>query len=487
MIGTGNIAKQLATRTNAVILKQKRSRTPHIASRQLAGAKTITATFQPFRVGSLGNFPYYWQHPANLTFNAKTYRWISASLRANTYPIQLSQPFTNLYISALSKVNYSLSNSDQSKLNQAQSNIINQQGSLLKAWQAAYGTIPARTETQEPIDIVIDTITQTWAAPPITLTQLQTSHDINGLLNNVPMSGKSILPVLVNYLNALQSSVSLVNAATMNRGYLQQALTAVQKPSMTNGALQTSDGGIKPAYRVNTPLDTILRSLNSTDTTNIVTLNMSVVRSTENRYSVDMNDGTTETLPMSDFLSIHGEDGVDLFKSIFASDSDKAIVNATFKGVTTIHFGPAYFSSADKTNWYWIPPIKQALENGDKDISGFKFSPKPQIDFSNTGPFCFLTGVVISKRVSLKITAKCANYKSIAKQIESMDSTHLNFLGMPMGSTRDDSTGHQASVSTNDKETSLSINFEPSREITADSIDSTAFVLGVQTNYPTSS
>ncbi|MES9852567.1 MAG: hypothetical protein ABW170_12145 [Candidatus Thiodiazotropha sp. L084R] len=447
---------------------------------------TVSKEFQAFRVGSLGNFPYYWQNPTNLKFNEKTYHWISAGLKANTFPIQQSQPFTNLYISALSKVNYSLSNSDQTKLNQTQQNIIRQQGAVLEAWQSAFGTIPAQTEDLEPIDIIIYKIIQTWASPPITLEQLQTSHDINGILNKVPMSGKSILPILVNYLNALQSSVTLINATTMSRGYLQQALAAVQNPITSNGAMETSDGLIKPAYRVSTPLKNILESLNSTDKSRIVTLKMSVARASQNEYSVEMNGGMIETIPMADYLSIDMDDGVDLFQSMLAADSDSAKVDATFNGVTTVHFGPANFSKAIPLNWYWISPIKDALKNGEKDISGFKFSPCPQIDFSKTGPFAFLTGVVISKRVSLKITSKCINYKTIARNIKALGNVHLNFLGMPMGTVIDGTSKHQATASTNDSDSSVSIHFEPPLEVTGDSIESTAFVLGVQTEYPTS-
>jgi hypothetical protein len=487
LIGTGNITKKLAANTNEVILKQNRSTPSRVVTLQLSTDKKIQAPFQPFQVGSLGNFPYYWQNPDNLSFNSKTYQWISSSLKAGRFPVQLSQPFTNLYIAALSKVNYSLSNSDQSQLNQAQSNIINQQGALLKAWQTAFGTIPDRTETQQPIDIIFDTITQTWASPSITLSQLQISHDINGLLNNVPMSGKSILPVLVNYLNALQSSVTLINAATMNRGYLQQAMAAVQTPSTTNGGVSTSDGRVQPAYQIDTPLENILQSLNSTDRSKIVTLSMSVISTGGNSYSIQLNDGTTETLRMADFLNIYNEHGIDLFRELLLSDRDKAIVDVTFKGVTTVNFGPVYFSRSSNTHWYWMPPIEEALNNGDKDISGFKFSPKPQIDFSKSGPFGFLTSAVISKQVSLKITAKCANYSSIAEKIKSLGSAHFDFLGMPIDTASETSPGYQPSVSIDEKDTSLIITLEPFQKKAMDSMNSTAFVLGVQTNYPLSS
>ncbi|MCU7905800.1 MAG: lamin tail domain-containing protein [Candidatus Thiodiazotropha sp. (ex Epidulcina cf. delphinae)] len=483
----GNIAIKLAVHANAVISGRNgpASKCSEDSSLFSIESNAAVEAFQPFQVGSLGNFPYYWQNPGNLKFNEKTYHWVSAGLKANASPVQLAQPFTNLYISALSKVSYSLSNTDQAKLSQAQRDVTDQQGALLKAWQAAYGTVPAGTGGLEPIDIIINQITQTWASPPTTLEQLQQAHDINSVLNKTPASGKPILPALVNYLNALQSSISLVNATTMNSGYLQQALAAVQGPNAENGALETSDGRMRPAYDVSTPLEDILDGLNSTDKTKAFTLKMSIVRSSPTEYSVDMNDGRTDKVPIVDFLSIETDDGADLFQDKIVTGSDPAEIDATFMGVTTVYFGPVYFSKAAMENWYWISPIKDAMKNDGKDVSGFKFSPNPQIDFTKSGAFAFLTGVVISKKVSLTITSKSANYKTIAHTIQALPSANLKFLGMPMGSATGDSSKHKAIVTTNDEDASVVINFEPSSELVGDSLESTAFVLGVQTNYPT--
>ncbi|MCU7917553.1 MAG: lamin tail domain-containing protein [Candidatus Thiodiazotropha sp. (ex Epidulcina cf. delphinae)] len=487
MGGLGNIAKKLAAHANAVMSEQNGSAADFSGpgSSSSIESDAVFKEFQAFQVGSLGNFPYYWENPGNLKFNEKTYNWISASLKANAFPVQLSQPFTNLYISALSKVSYSLSAADQAKLDQAQRDVMDQQGALLKAWQAVYGAVPAGTGELEPIDIIINQITQTWASPPTTLDQLQKAHDINSVLNKVPASGKPILPTLVNYLNALQSSLSLVNAATMDRGYLEHALAAVQHPTAANGALETSDGRMKPAYDVSTPLKEILDGLNSTDKSRTLTFKMSVVRASPTEYSVEINGGTTEKVPIVDFLSIETKDGADLFHDKIVTGTDPTEVDATFMGVTTVYFGPVYFLKAVPEYWYWVSPIRDAMMNDGKDVSGFKFSPNPQIDFAKSGPFAFLTGVVISKKVSLTITSKRANYKTVARDIQALPSAHLKFLGMPMGATMDGSSKHETLVTTNDDDASVVINFEPSPEVAGDSIESTAFVLGVQTDYPT--
>lgn len=487
MAGSGKIEALLAARANRTVANRNRPASQSVRSAQALDIKKglLPTELRAFKAGSQGQFPYYWQNPTNLKFNIRTYHWISASLRANCDPIELSQPFTNLYISALSKVNYYLSSSDQIQLNHAQQNIILQQGAMLKAWQAAFGKIPVKGEF-EPIDIIMNEITQHWANPSVTVEQLQTAHDINNMLNNTPQSGKSVLPVLVNYLNALQSSVSLINAATMNRGYLGQALAAVQRPTLVNGAIETSDGVLRPAYQIVTPVDVIIHGLNSTDETRTVSMKMTVARDSNNRYALRMEDGTTELRSRNEFLSIETAEEDDLFQRLFTTGATNIDVDVTFHGVTDVQFGPMYFTKSPVSNWYWVKPIQDALLNRDEDISGFKFSPNPHIDFTSRGPFGYLTGVVISKKISLVIHCATSDYKTLAKNIKEQNTTQLNFLGAQMKYASNTGQRHQAIVSTNDKQSSLTIQYEPTPQSNIDTFESTAFVLGVQTIYPVS-
>ena len=80
-----------------------------------------------------------------------------------------------------------------------------------------------------------------------------------------------------------------------------------------------------------------------------------------------------------------------------------------------------------------IKPVIDAINNGDKDVSGYKFSPKLQIDFSNKGSFGFLTGAVISNYPSITITIKSSQFDSFTKDINGAASIGLSFLGIPLG------------------------------------------------------
>jgi hypothetical protein len=439
---------------------------------------------QAFQVGALGNFPYYWQDPTNLKFNPKTYKWISAGLKACSSPVELDQPFTNHFIAALSKVCYSLSMKDKALLGHMPREVLTRQGALLETWQAAFGALPVRTGDMEPIDIIINKIVLTWASPPTNLEELQITQDLTTRLNRTPASGMAVLPALANYLNALQSTISLINSTTMNRGYLQKALAALQSPSLSNGAIETSDGRLRPAYTVSTPLDEILRGLNAADPAQSLTYRMSVQRSSPSDCSVVINFGDPDRVPIGEFLTIETQDGQDLFKNHVLAGTEPAQIELTFMGITTVNFGPVDFSLADMKNWYWTVPINQAIANEGKDITGFKFSPKPQMEFTQAGPFGFLTAVTISKKASLTITGQYGKHKEIAEAIQASPSVRLKFLNTPISTDVNDSPKYDISLSSKIRDDAVAINLNPSPEHAGDSLESTAFVLCVQTKYP---
>ena len=353
---------------------------------------------------------------------------------------------------------------------------------MLRAWQAAFGSIPSG---KQPIDMVMEKITQIWASPPTTLQQLQTTPDLKGVLNQMPASGASVLPALSNYLNALNSRITLLNATTMNRGYLTSCLEAVQNPQPNNGALETSDGEMHPAYTITTPLQDILDSLNCTDKSNTVTLKRSVTRRSSTEYSVAMKGSNPVNLTAADFLSFRTDRDTELFQDKIIIDSNPTEVEITYRGVTIIYYGPVAFSMTSSKNWYWITPIRDAIKNNDSDVSGFKFSPEPQISFNKSRSFGFLTGVAISKNPSPTFTKKCANYRAIAQAVDKIPSGSLKFLGRPLVAMGM-SPNYTPSAVVNDADSSVQVNFEPSAAAAKDSMDSTAFVLGVQSEFPAS-
>ncbi len=552
---------------------------------RLLGSALGSKPLEPFLVGALGNFPYYWQNPNNLEFNAKTYAWISSALKArsdamlqassqtlppmiaeqqsallnawkNVYgsfpegegqpidrvlrtisthwadppttsqnlrtalnlnqilkatpasgqpilpvlasylgalnqavlaqppgepPTQLDQVFNSIYIDVFSNISYSLSAADQAQLNRARQNAVNQQAALLNAWKNTYGGFPEGKG--QPIDRIIGVIANNWADPPTTLNKIQSAVNLNQLLNQTPASGQPILPLLANYLNALGSAISLENNATLNQAYLGRALTAAQTPTAENGGLQTDDGVFHPAYRISTQLADILNGLRATS--NAISLKMSVSRFSESEFSVSVNGGAGFVVPILDLftLSIGGE--ASYFSDQIATRSNQTEVEMTYTGVTLVNYGPvAYDLSNPNQYWYWTKPIVDAIRNGDSDVSGFKFSPQPQVDLSESGPFGYLTGVAIANYPSVRITVRSSEFASIEQTFQQTARVGLSFLGIPLGIQGSESTySHDVSVDASNQSITITLN-PPQELIAGNAVDSVGWVLGVQTEYP---
>jgi len=445
-----------------------------------------------FGVSSEGNFPYYYQSPRNGQFNGATYGWINHNLlTGGGTPVQLDMgnTFTNLYIQALSTVVYELSTADQAALNQATTNAQNQQLALLNAWTAAYGALPPVSAGQEPIDAIFAIITSTWAVPATTLNSIQQAPNIGALLNNTPASGQTILPVLTDYLNALGSSVGLQNQVSMNRGYLAKALAAVQSPTAANGGLtiDTATAPV-PAFTMSPALTDIISSLTSPQSAK-AKASMGVSRSSEQEYTVSVTGGGSFTLPFLDFFTFSAGGNASYFSDSVVTSSNTVNIDMEFPGVTMVNFGPATFDeSQPNAGWYWMEPITEAIANENQvgTVSGFFFSPNPEIDFSAQGPFGLLTGVAISTYPKITITVTSADYASINTTFNQTASTEVSFLGIPLGGGSESTYKHTSQINASEQQVTITLT-PPVQTVSTPNEQLLAWILGAQVSYPAAS
>ena len=162
-----------------------------------ANAFVVPPDYLAFRAGSLGGFPYVWQDPATLQFNALSYSWISAALDGGTGPVAQQDIYTNRFSRVFGSLVYTLGASDRQRLTAAQNAIVAAQGALLAAWQATFKTIPAPTPGARPIDLVVGTIVSEWAAPPTDLAALIAAKDPQALLDRAPAGTATIVQALL--------------------------------------------------------------------------------------------------------------------------------------------------------------------------------------------------------------------------------------------------------------------------------------------------
>lgn len=439
-------------------------------------------TLVPFSPGALGLFPYYWQNPADPDlFNATTYNWIQANLRAATNPVQLDQSFINYFIRALSCVVYKLSSADKVKLAKAKNNAINQQMAFLNAWKATFGSIPPPNPPLEPIDEILNTIATTWATPPVTLKEIQSSDNLQKLLNTAPASGQTLFPYLSAYLDALGDALHLEDVKSMNNSYVAKALAAARNPTAENGGIVTDNNNkIEPAYAVSTSLSDILNGLQSSST---VTIEMQISRTSKSQVTINIQGQPGFDMPIDDFFDLSVDSSFSYFSDTIATSDNKVAIKMDFSGVTLVNYGPVTFNMPTLQYWYWTEPIQDAINNGDQDVSGFKFDPAPGIDFSNNGPFGYLTGVAISNYPSITITVESSQFKSIETTIQQTTSVGLSFLGIPLGGGSESTYSHSAS--SNSSESTVTITLVPPPPNVGGNVeDGRGWVLGVQTLFP---
>jgi hypothetical protein len=437
-----------------------------------------------FQTGTMGNFPYYYTDPNNLKFNNGTYNWINTNLLNNTPPIrqQSGSYFTDLAIQVLSKVTYKLSQADQVTLNKAYTAAQNQQLALLTAWQAAMNGLPPGTG--QPIDNVMAIICTTWANPVTNLYGIKNSTNLYALLSNAPASGSTIIPLVAQYVDALVEGISLANAVTMNIAYVSNALAALQSPSATNGGIQTNDGTTKlhPGYTVTTPLPSIINSLQSTSNSIEISMDVSIANSSE--YSVSINGGTAFNISFDDFFGVSVGGNASYFHDEIVQNASSVNISMTFTGANLVNYMPNTFDESTLTNWFFIQPILDAIKNKGQDVSGYQFSPDPEIDFTANGPFGILQGVAIAAYPSAIITVKSSNYQSIDTTFNQTINTSVSFLGIPLGGGSETTYQHSASSSSSDSTVTITLN-PPPELVGAPNTSSVAWILGVQTNYPT--
>jgi hypothetical protein len=162
----------------------------------------------------------------------------------------------------------------------------------------------------------------------------------------------------------------------------------------------------------------------------------------------------------------------------------------TFKGVTLVNLTPGVFDKASGKNWYWPEAILNAVENATtQDVTGFKFLPSPGIDFSNNGPFGFITAMAISNQPTIQFTVGNMDSNAIQAKVQSSSSVKISLLNTPIGApdvpvniTSSDVAGQ--SMAAQETQNSITIDPSPSFRSTSPAIDAVAWVHGVQTVFP---
>jgi len=434
----------------------------------------IPTEYLPFSVGSLGNFPYYWEDPATLDFNHLTYEWIASGLRANSDPVKLDGVFTNRFLSVISKIVFVLSEVDKQKLRDAQGKISREQHAVLTAWKVAFGSIPKGMPGNPSIDKVVEIIVTKWASPPTHLYCLINSNDPEKLLNKTPERGEQVIPSLMTMLSLLSSVIPLLDLVTHKNGLLGRVLEALQNPAIQNGAILTNNRQLVPAYSISPSVKEIIAGLSEQNDSHAIKLNLQAIPIGKNKISVSVKNDSRVEMRSTEILSLRKNRRNMLLSEVLSCEKSMTELEIDFRGSTPVCFAPVDFVKVTVENWFWPEPIIQAQKN----TGLVKFSLNPGFNFSDKGNFGYLTSALISNYPSIKLSTSTSHADEIESLLEKNIGSELCFLDRNIGvvGARD---GYNFERQGNN------IILKPtSSDISSIALNPTAFVLGVTREFP---
>ncbi|WP_143157279.1 hypothetical protein [Cnuella takakiae] len=483
------ISQQLAALSASILANSK----PELASLPKSAVVQINApglggSFLPFSAGGLGHYPFYYENPNDLSFETNTYNWINSNLKNNLPPIRQDDGyFTNYFLQVFSCLTYYLSSADRQTLQNASAAAFNEQMELLQEWETVFGSIPAGGG-QQPIDTVLAVICGTWAKPAIQPAALHKAANLQALLNQMPEKAASILQPLQNFLTAIDPVIPLINTTTRNSGLIKKVLAALKRPSLENGAVLASDQKLYPAYRVMPALPAQVAALNSDAQS--IELDFLVSSMDNGQVQVSMQGANPFPMELQELFVIWKEGVGNLFTQILSLAGGSLKVEASFSGLSQVNIEPVVFDPVTGSNWYWIDPIVEAINNTGTNKTGFQFAPAPDVDFTEKGPFGYISALAISRVPTFRLFAPNSDLQPVILNPSLSGDVSLSFLNAMGGESANPYLlkSYTCPVANSSSTSPMygGIELVPLQNDTLMGPGSVAWVHGVQTSFPAS-
>jgi len=469
---------------------------------QSAVASFFNSPLRTIQYPAQGDFMWNWCNP-NQIFNARTADYISAALSKGDFldsaKMSGAGSFPNAYSQVINCLVFSLSQTNQQKLIQAQNNASTQAQTIISDYQTTYGPITDAMMTAAGVstkqDYVISYIMgSVWSgkgsAQPLTYTQMANARNLAALLPNMPASGTQVLTDVTIYLNLMQPVNALSDLLQNGAWILRQLKTNTQYPSAANGGMQTVDpvtGVVSPAYNVGYGINYSLAAI-SNDLQNkgrTISLAMTTSSASGSNLSVSI-DGQTG-FSMGSFLKFSVGASASYDMNQVSGTSTECSVTMTWAGYSMIPMAPLAWQQATSVGWYNGDPITQAMANGNQDVDGFKFVSPPPFNLGkldNGGTFGQFTNLLIGNYPTITITYRNANFASFQQSWSEKVSGNLTLFGfISLGSFSQGAYG--SSYQQGADNSTFSVTFSASPQIVGvPQLQQTAYVIAGAVNTP---
>ncbi|MBE9212015.1 hypothetical protein IQ247_04685 [Plectonema cf. radiosum LEGE 06105] len=457
----------------------------------------------PIQFGEKGDFNFYWEVQSG-TFNSLTLDYInSLATPGGENSLKVHDSFSDAYVRLLDSISYSLDSKDKEKLSQATSDTNSEANALVTQYKTTVAPI-TDTDKKEAKDAGLDIYTdvdyvinykflylwsgcKTQKKLPLSLDELNKARDLNSQFPMIPASAKPLVNLLAKWLNVNSEVLSLQDSVNRNNWILTQLKNYTEKPSKDNGGIETllKDGTKKEriGYKINLAGNEIVNEIKNTSQK--INISMSAKKLSEDAMNVSVEGSGEVNIPIVDFFSISGSGKAkyDMFSA--NGTSEGANIEITYPGFVRIPISPVEFQQDALKGWYYPKIIQEAKKNTDKDVSGFKFSPKSPYNLDKNGEFGRLTNLLISNYPTIKITYYKGDYNKFKESLSQSSEWNVKFLCFPLG--RASESIYSTKLEENSQDGSFSVTFSPpTNNLTVPDLEKVAYVIGGAVEYPAS-
>lgn len=380
-------------------------------------------------------------------FNQGTFNYISANILPDSIPgvahLSSEGGFPNAYNQIVNSIVYTLSKENQDKLYRMQNDASMEAQTIVGDYENIFKPITdaqlAEAHVETGIDYVISYVLGSlWSGKkeaPLTYTEMAGARNLTELLPKMPLAGDQIVTDVSTYL-AIMQPVNGLKDSLQNGAYrIKKLKENSARPSDKNGGIKLFDpsngtvlDGYQVGYSINTPFQAINNDLQNKERS--ISLTMTTAQSSGSSLSVNINGQAG--FDVGSWLKFSTEASGEYDMSKAQGTSTECSVTMKWEGYSLVSMSPTAWQQATNVGWYDKDVIEQAVENGDKDVDGFKFvsaAPYNMEDFIDGGNFGRLTNLLIANYPTIEITYKHADYSKFQQSWNEKISGNLTLFG----------------------------------------------------------
>lgn len=444
----------------AEFIKAMESKIGDLLGSKLTGAFRMLVVPEGFHYGfTYGNNGYY-------NKNALVDIDRTLTIEPTTGQLTLGQtPFSTLNEKILSRTTYRLSDADQKNLNLADIAAHAYTKALIDAFKNDFPKVDLPSDVSA-VATIFEYITEKY-----------------GSIDNVPVYYSSTKNALTDYSAHAAESYQMHSSISKAQARLASLINNINKPSKSNGGLQTDASSFYPGYVLPDFAQTFA-SL-TTDSNKIdILLEFDQFNSKSSRLSIDHQAGFIIPLP----VCVFGTSDTKYELNTLTTSQSTVSMQMSFKGITTIAPSPVLSDSTAEKGWYDETIIEEIVRNTGNDLTGYcldngEFNVKDT--FGVNKKFSRLKQYVICQAPEITLSMKEIDTTAVSSLFKHNSKLDISFFGFGISSSTHSYSVNSVEVDTQKRSATITLGApKPSATVSVET--EVAYVLGGVASYPPS-